>query len=81
MVASLKSKEELKGERRKINEMSVTNSDFVRTSNLKKKGTEWMFSVGGADNVLHSCLTSRQRDSRWLLKKERNNVLELKQPL
>ena len=36
---------------------------------LKKKGTEWMFSVGGADNVLHSCLTSRQRDSRWLLKK------------
>ena len=40
-----------------------------------------MFSVGGADNVLHSCLMSRQRDSRWLLKKERNNVLELKQPL
>ena len=29
-----------------------------------------MFSVGGADNVLHSCLMSRQRDSRWLLKKE-----------
>ena len=28
-----------------------------------------MFSVGGADNVLHSSLMSRQRDSRWLLKK------------
>ena len=69
MVASLKSKEELKGERRKLMKWVSQIPTLCVLLILKKKGTEWMFSVGGADNVLHSCLTSRQRDSRWLLKK------------